>query len=371
MEKKISLDIAQQYYYINIPSSAHQAIFNSVFAYDALIRSFNENQDIDLLGYCLFQDGIHLLIYSHTAPSRWLEPCLVNYNNWHQEVSGSAGYLFNDEGLLQVLVQPKFLPKAMKYVHHLPVSKKLCIQADQYLYSSFHDYLETQTTKVKTERILTMLSPHNGQRIRRFHDYMLSQNHEQLENVAQGNNSYYLAYCDSSYLTKVRSGYDTNIKTDKSAELLTLWQKCLVCLAIKTQLDEATLRGIRRHHSLPDAHYLLAWLFVEEAQGPLYFAAKQLEKDEDTLRLNINSVHMHHPSSFLGSIADAWQQVKDQPYETLTAKINTTTTDQAPSPSTEEPKVEEPEALPPSEPADEITDTPNSATETVSEQPQS
>lgn len=307
MEKKINLDIARQYYYINVPSSGHQAIFNSVFAYDALLKRLAEQQDIDLLGYSLFDDSVHLLLFSHSKPSQWLEPTLMQYNQWHQQASGQAGYLFNDEALQQMLIQPKFLARALKYIHQLPLRKKLCTQADQYLYSSFNDYLNGTTSMVKTERILTMLSPHNGQRIRRFHDYMLSSDHENLSTLESGNNEYYLAYSDSSYLTKARANYDGQIQEDNSAQHLELWQNCMLCLQAKTQLDEATLRGVRRHHALPDAHYLLAWLYVEEANGPIYFAAKQLQKDEDTLRLNIKSIYMHHPAGFLQSIREAWQ----------------------------------------------------------------
>jgi len=308
MEKKITLDIAKQYYYVSVPSSAHQAIFSSVFAYDALLNTLSQQQDIELLGYCLFPDGIHLLLNSQSAPSKWLEPCLMQYNQWHQQASGVGGYIFNDECLKQVLIQPKYLGKALKYIHQLPVSKKLCTSSEQYLYSSFHDYMNQQDTLVKTERILTMLSPHNGQRVRRFYDYMIAYEASALNNFEFGNHEYYLAYSEHSYLTKARSSYETQNTEDSGALHLELWQRCLRILSEKTGLDESTLRGIRRHHSLPDAHFLLAWLYTEEAQGPIYFASKQLEKDEETLRLNINSIPMHHPALYLDSIRQLWHQ---------------------------------------------------------------
>lgn len=310
MEKKITLDIAKQYYYISAPSSAHQAIFSSVFAYDALLGILSQQQDIELLGYCLFPDGIHLLLHSHGAPSKWLEPCLMQYNQWHQQASSISGYIFNDEALKQVLIQPKYLTKALKYLHQLPVSKKLCISSEQYLYSSFHDYINQQDTLVKTERILTMLSPHNGQRVRRFYDYMMTYEAHELQNFEFGNHQYYLAYSEQSYLTKARSSYETQNDEDSGSLSLELWQRCLGILCDKTGLDESTLRGIRRHHSLPDAHFLLAWLYVVEAKGPIYFASKQLGKDEETLCLNINSIPMHHPSSYLDSIRELWHQTE-------------------------------------------------------------
>lgn len=309
MDKKISLDLAQQFYYLHVPANGHQSLFSSVFAYDAMIQQLNSLQSVSLHGYCLFPDGIHLLIQSHDKPSQWLDPWLMQYNQWHQQVSGDSGYLFNDERKQLVLIQPRYLPKTLKFLHELPISKKLSSHIHQYPYSSHAAYLNIQQSHVNTEHILSILSPHSGQRIRRYEDYMNSDYIKETTKFTQGNHDYYLAFADQAYITRSLSDYaDHGDKQDEENYIL-MWQSCMQAMEKATELDTHTLMGIRRHSILPDAHFILAWLFVEVAKGPLYLAAKQLGLDEITLRLNIKSVRLHHPEAYLRYIAHSWQSI--------------------------------------------------------------
>lgn len=307
MDKKISLDIAAEFYYLAIPASGHQSLFSSVFAYDALIRLLSERDELTLHGYCLFQDSIHLLVQSHSQPSLWIDSWLMQYNQWHQQVTGDSGYLFQDDHKHLVLIQPRYLPKTLKYLHELPITKKLCGKIDQYPYSSHALYLTNEQTLIDAQRILTIISPHNGQRIRRYEDYMHGVQISIKSDIELGNHAYYHAYADQAYITRILSNYGISGNKNEEEEALALWHSCLSSMHQATQLDTQTLIGIRRHSILPDAHFILAWLYVEMAKGPLYIAAKQLGLDEMTLKLNIKSVQLHHPDSYLRYIAQSWQ----------------------------------------------------------------
>ncbi len=304
--------MANQHYYVQIPTSLHGPIFSSVFAIDYLLSLLQEQSGIELYGYCFFPDKIHLLIHTNTPLSTWLESYLVQYNQWHQEASGESGYVFDDENAQITLIQPKYLSKVLHHIHNLPVTNRIHSTCDQYLYSSYFDYISQQNTGVDIEPIMSLLSPHSGQRIRRFLDYMatpLQINHQKIE---QGNHDYYLAYCDSSYLTRIMSQYQL-LPYSKNIEehFASLWQQCLNALTDITQLETDTLLGISRHHSLSDAHFLLAWLFVDIAGGPVYYASKYLSIDEATLQLKIKSIPLHHPKIFLSRISSAWNEVNE------------------------------------------------------------
>lgn len=307
MDKRISLDLANEHYYLIVPANGHQSLFCSVFAYDALIKQLNSISDVSLLGYCLFQDSIHLLIHSATKPSQWIDPWLMEYNQWHQSVTGDSGYLFHDDQKRIILIQPRYLPRTLKYLHSLPVAKKLCNNIDQYLYSSYNGYLETNRHDLNTQKVLSILSPHNGQRIRRYIDYMHGKATEFSQGIESELHDYYEAYADHAYLTRMLSNYgQTDTKKEEFLEL-EKWQNCLQAMQQATQLDAQTLLGVRRHSILPDAHFILAWLYVNVAHGPLYLAAKQLGLDEMTLKLNINSVQLHHPEAYLRYISQSWR----------------------------------------------------------------
>jgi hypothetical protein len=306
MDKRIKLDLPDQHYCIEVPSHGKQHLFSSVFAYDALLNSLKQQDNIDLLGYCLLPDSLHLLVLSKVAPSQWLDSWLMQYNQWHQHSTGGSGYLFADEERQQVLVQPRLLTKALKYLHRIPVVNKICSMPDQYLYSSYHDYLGSQQTGVNTDPILAILSPYSGQRTRRFADYMQTSHKSDKAALPNGNDDIYCAYAGRAYITNALSIYANGKGINPELQHLELWRQCTSALSEATQLDTPTLLGIRRHHSLPDAHFLLAWLYIEEAKGPMYMAAKQLGLDEITLKLNINSIQLHHPEAYLRYIASTW-----------------------------------------------------------------
>lgn len=92
MEKKISLDQAQQVYYLTIPAVGHQHLFPSVFAIDHIINTLKNDDNIELYGYCLFDDEIHLLLECREKPSLWIDPFLMHFNQWHQNLTGDTGY---------------------------------------------------------------------------------------------------------------------------------------------------------------------------------------------------------------------------------------------------------------------------------------
>lgn len=306
MDKKISLDLANQHYYIHIPSVAQQPLFRSVFAYDALLNSLERHPDIQLYGYCLFPNALHLLLLSHKTPSSWLETWLMNYNQWHQDSSGESGYLFDDEHINQVLIQPRFLCKTLRHIHYLPVKNHICSSPEQFLYSSYQDYIGTQDTGVDTTPLLAELSPHYGQRLRRFHDFMAVPNLEADTIFNGGNHDYYSALADNHFLTQARARYQAQYKPIPESEHLQTWQRCIEILVNQHNLASEFWLGTQRHHSLPDAHFILAWMFVEVANGPLYVASKQLSIDETTLKLKINSIKLHHPGRYLRYIAQSW-----------------------------------------------------------------
>lgn len=310
MDKKISLDQSNQIYYFFVPSAAHQHLFSSVFAIDHFVEALSADEEIRVYGYCLFDDALHLLLYCQTKPSLWLEPFLMQYNQWHQNTSGETGYLFNDVQSRSILVQPKYLPEWLRYIHRLPVIKKQAATCNGYLYSSYHLYLSSEQHIVDTQYALSLISHHKGMRLRRFVDYMnTSQSDHLVESFEKGNRAYYHAYAEESYITKLLSGYSLSVTSHTDSNLPQIWQNCTKLLQQVTELEESALLGISRHHKMTDAHYVLAWLFIKVAKGPSYFVAKQLDQDETTIQLNVRSIELHHPASFLRYIEQRWNQI--------------------------------------------------------------
>lgn len=299
MDKKITLDKSGHCYYLHLPVSGHASLFPNVFAYDVFLDHLYQRSDMHLYGYCLLTDSVHLLFKAELPPSQWLDGVLLGYLQWYQGCTGDSAYLFNDDERKLVLIQPKYLPETLKYIHHIPLIRKLCSQINQYPYTSYEDYLGRRPSRLSKERILSLISPHNGQRVRRFDDYMHGQAKVSQQYIEEGKDAFYLAYADRHYVTQALSAYNEKSTEEYEHWAKATWQVCIEQLSSCTGLDHPTLLGIRRHHTLPDAHFLLAWLYVEVAQGPIYMAAKQLGLDEATVRFNIKSIHLHHPDAYL------------------------------------------------------------------------
>jgi len=309
MDKKISLDQAHQIYYFCIPAAGHQSLFPSVFAIDYFIDTLLADTNSTTYGYCLFEDEIHLLLECEDKPSLWLDPFLMNVNQWHQMVTGDSGYLFNDTTVSRVLIQPKFAHKALHYLHQLPVIRKKAALPQGYLYSSYPAYLSDEPSALNTDFIHSLISHHRGLRKRRFEDFMQAPlSEKERRQMSTGNHSFYYAYAEESYVTRALSQY-THEQTETQYQNVTgTWENCINLLARITEFEREVLLGTARNHLMPDAHYVLAWLFVTVAKGPVYHVAKQLQQDETTINLNIRSVSLHHPASFLRYVAQRWQQ---------------------------------------------------------------
>ncbi len=317
MDKKISLDQAHQIYYFSIPAAGHQTLFPSVFAIDYFIDALTADEHTTTYGYCLFDDEIHLLLECQEKPSLWLDPFLMNVNQWHQNVTGDSGYLFNDTAISRVLIQPKYAHKALQCLHQLPVWRKKAAVPDAYLYSSYQAYLQDHASDLNTDFILSLISQHRGLRKRRFEDFMKTPISErERAQFVQGNHNFYYAYADESYVTRALARYVAPETTSHEQDLASLWENCITVLARVTEFEKEVLLGVARNHVMPDAHYVLAWLFVTVAKGPVYYVAKQLNQDETTITLNLRSVELHHPASFLRYLANRWQQIY-QPNQTL------------------------------------------------------
>lgn len=310
MEKKISLDQAEQVYYLHIPASGHQHLFPSVFAIDHFLAMLKDDSGIDLYGYCLFDDEIHLLLTCYEKPSLWLDPFLMRVNQWHQNVTGDSGYLFNDTEIHRVLIQPKYTAKTLRYIHQLPVMRKITALPEAFLYSSYHAYLKEECEEVHSDFILSLISHQRGLRLRRYEVFMNEPigESEQIR-FARGNHPFYFAFADEPFITRILSNYVSSNAQSTDKDLSSLWTNCMNMLSRITEFDEDVLMGTARNHGMPDAHYVLAWLFVNVANGPVYHVAKLFKQDETTISLNIRSVELHHPAAFLRYITQRWHQI--------------------------------------------------------------
>lgn len=300
MNDKISLDLANHYYLLCLPGTQGQLLFPSVFAYDVFLHQLENIEGIRIHAYALFPESAVLLVHCGSAPSLWIDRFLLTYNTWYQEVTGYSGFVFDDQHQECQLVQPRLLPRLVKYVHHIPVKQKYCTAPQQYTYSSFHDYMSVRNTGVEINTVLSTISPHFGQRVRRFFDYMTDTTRD-IDTIKT--HEYYHAYADQAYLAKALSQYQSrkHIEYDDS-HWHPIWDNCLHQLSELLDIKEGYLTGRSRHHHFVDAHFLMAWCFINCFGGPVYYAAKQLDYDETSIRLNLKGIELHHHAQFLQNI---------------------------------------------------------------------
>ncbi|MCP5326327.1 MAG: hypothetical protein H7A09_08370 [Oceanospirillaceae bacterium] len=313
MENKILLNQRQQSYYLCLPAARDRQIFHSVFAYDALLRYCSNHPDFTLQAYCLFQDEVHLLIHTHQQPDLLMDKIMLSHSQWHQQNINQPGYLFDDQATSRVLVQPRYLPEIVRAVHQLPVQRRLCATPALYAYSSYGDYLDIATpgAQLDKELISTMICAVKTQRLRRLEDFMAQPAKYSAAQLKTGNHAYYYALADAPFITQLLSQYPQEPRANQT-DWIAQWDKTLVFLSELLHTDEFTcLRGGRNSH-LADTHYLLAWLFHQLQGGPIEIAATALETDVQSLLLNINAIHLHHPARFLRYIEQSWTTQNQQ-----------------------------------------------------------
>lgn len=104
------------------------------------VEKAKEKGKFKVLGYCLMDNHIHLLLKEDEEIGTSVKRITVGYVGWHNKKYERTGHLFQNRYLSEPVNTEEYLMMVLRYIHLNPVRAKLTLSAKDYKWSSFGNY---------------------------------------------------------------------------------------------------------------------------------------------------------------------------------------------------------------------------------------
>ena len=117
-----------------------------------------EASGFELFAYCLMDTHVHILLRVGEEPLEILMRRIASkYVYWYNAKYQRIGHLFQDRFLSEPVNDDAYFITVLRYIHRNPIKADLCANADEYIYSSYLDYMG-RSGIVDTGLVLSMMS---------------------------------------------------------------------------------------------------------------------------------------------------------------------------------------------------------------------
>lgn len=170
MPRKPRKYIEASFFHIMVQGIKKEYIFNSNEdrkKYCKLLTK--DNKIIDIIAYCIMNNHTHILIYTPNVEeiSRWMHEINTKYALYYNKTYDRVGYVFRDRYKMQVISNIGHLYRCVDYIHKNPVKAGICINEQNYEYSSLQGIYNSENDGAynKIDNILNQLNS-NEERIK-------------------------------------------------------------------------------------------------------------------------------------------------------------------------------------------------------------
>jgi putative transposase len=106
------------------------------------IRQYKQKNDLKILGYCLMDNHVHILIKEGNEPiANTMKRIGVSYVFWYNWKYKRSGHLFQDRYKSEVIENDEYLLAVLRYIHQNPVSAGIEQEMSRYKWSSYNEYV--------------------------------------------------------------------------------------------------------------------------------------------------------------------------------------------------------------------------------------
>jgi len=104
------------------------------------IEKAKEKGKFKVLGFCLMDNHIHMLLKEDEEIGISIKRITVGYVGWHNKKYDRTGHLFQNRYLSEPVTSEEYLLTVLRYIHQNPVKAKIAVNAKDYNWSSFGHY---------------------------------------------------------------------------------------------------------------------------------------------------------------------------------------------------------------------------------------
>ena len=123
-----------------------------------LLRECKQDYDFRLYAWCLMPNHIHLMIKEENEPvSSIIQKTMIRFVYRYNSKYERCGHLFQDRFRSETVESEQYFLTLIRYIHLNPVKAGLCVDPEDYPYSSYPYYF-TSKSLVDYEKISAIMS---------------------------------------------------------------------------------------------------------------------------------------------------------------------------------------------------------------------
>ena len=136
-----------KYFHIMVQGIAKDFIFNKnkyKKEYIRLIYKYKEEFCVNLLAFCVMDNHAHLLAYIDDISnmSKYMQKINTLYAMYYnKKLNNRVGHVFRNRFKSEEIASENHLINCIRYIHNNPVKARIVKRPNDYIYSSYKDYL--------------------------------------------------------------------------------------------------------------------------------------------------------------------------------------------------------------------------------------
>ena len=125
--------------------------------YYSLLVSEKEENDIDLLTYCIMDNHAHIVTYVNKIEnvSQYMNKVNSAYAIYYNKQNNRVGYVFRDRYKSKAIKDEWYLFNCITYVHFNPVKAGIVKNPSEYKYSSYNDLFNN--TGIASNKVIKLI----------------------------------------------------------------------------------------------------------------------------------------------------------------------------------------------------------------------
>jgi len=140
--------------------------------YHIMVRGINRH------GYCIMGNHVHLLLREGQEPlSLTMQRICSSFVFWYNLKYDRVRHLFQERYKSEVVENEGYLITVLRYIHQNPVKAGIASSAEQYRWSSYHEYIGKQNI-IDAEAIFELFATEKERAKKEFEKYMSQKNED-------------------------------------------------------------------------------------------------------------------------------------------------------------------------------------------------
>lgn len=129
--------------------------------YIRLIKKYKDEYGISVLAFCIMSNHAHMLLYVKTTEemAKFMHKVNGIYAQYYNRNENRVGIVFRNRYVSEAIYNEDYLIKCIKYIHMNPVKAGIVKRCDEYIYSSYQDFVNN--SGVARSPILTEMFGNN------------------------------------------------------------------------------------------------------------------------------------------------------------------------------------------------------------------